>query len=342
MDILELNKWVSEERQARIVERLISSQAVGMTRARATYLVRLCVYVCVQYRLTVNPDSLPPLDKLLPPSIFIRCSHEDAATLFYGDQDLGGGRAAGMMLKTLSELHFISRRFLGDVTEVKVMLSPSDLDECDESPCATLIVDDFNPRRDAMPISSLLAAHYNWMNRDTRSVPLRISRLLRQWAKGYSKGMRVLRRDNDQQPVGFYLLYPITVETESIFSRAPTEGLHLGSLRDKDPFEMAQSGDEDCQSLFVRSWVIQQDYQSEYRGLFLKDVQLTLAAMQDDFPNLVDLWTLIIHPSYGKLAASVGFQPFNRKTGNTLYWMYQSLDRFLELDMDAEVMRMSF
>ena len=334
MDIVDLNQWVSEERQIKLIERLTSSQIIGMTRPRATYLVRLYVFVCIQEQLISYPDSHPPLEKLVPPSKFIRCSHDDAATIFYGDQDLGGDRAAGMMLKTLSELHFISRRFLGDVTEVKV--NPcAELQECDDLPSVTLSVDDFNPRRDAMPIASLLAAHYNWMNRNTQSVPLRIAKLLRQWAKEYSKGMRVLRRDDNQKPVGFYLLYPITLESEENFSRSPAEGLHLGSLKDEDPFEMAPSGDEECQSIFVRSWVIQREYQAEYRVLLLKDILLTLASMQKDFPELVDLWTLIIHPSYGRLADAVGFQPFNRKTGNALYWVYQSLDDFLELDPNS-------
>lgn len=337
MDISELNEWVSEERQTQIVERLLLSQKVGLTTIRARYLVRLCVYVCVIHRLKTKPDSLPPLDKLSPPSTFIRCSHEDAATLFYGDQDSGSGRAAGMMLKTLAALEYIARRFLGDVTEVIVNLPPSVLEECAEYSGTTLRVDDFNPRRDAMPIASLLANHYNWMNHDTRTIPRRIALLLRQWARGYSKGMRVLRREDDSNPVGFYLLYPITGESELIFSRPSTEGLHLGSLNDEDPFEMAQSGDEDCQSIFIRSWVIQKEYQPEYRVPFLKDAQITLAAMQNDFPNLVDLWTLIIHPTYGRLAHALGFQPFNRNTNHTIYWMYQSLDRYLEMDIATEM-----
>lgn len=336
MDISELNQWVSEERQTQLIERLLSSQEVGLTKKRAIYLVRLCIYVCVQQRLKTQPDMRAPLTTLLPTSAFIVCTHKDAAGLFYGDQDQGDERAAGLMLKTLDRLGFIEKRFLGNETEIKIHLSASKLQECAEDVSVTLKIDDFHAR-DAVPISMLLAERYNWMNRDTRAIPNRIARLLRQWARDYSKGMRVLRREDNQSPVGFYLLHAITADSELIFSRPPIEGLHLGSLRDEDPFTMALPGDEDCQSIFVRSWVIERDYQQNFQIPFLQDVQMTLMKMREDFPNLADLWTLIIHPTYGRLSAAVGFQRLNRKTGKNIYWVYQSLDRFLELNIERAI-----
>lgn len=337
MDVTDIDLWFSKERQTQIIERLISSQNVGVTEKRAKYLVRLCIYLCIKQQLTLQPHTQPPLSALSIPKTFIDCSHREAHMLFYRDQERGSERAAGMMIKNLHRLGFITYRFNGNVTQVIVQPLPELLEKSSSKPNAELKVDAFDPRGDAIPISALLADNYNWMNHNTRTIPHRISNLLRQWAVQYNKGMRVLRREDNQNPVGFYLLYPITTDCEQVFVGPPNEGLHLGSLNDIDPFEMAQPGDSTCKSLFVRSWIIEEDYQQTHLAFFLKDVQSTLKEMQEDFPNLCDLWTLIIHPSYDRLATQVGFQRINRHTGNTLYWMYQSLDRFLALDMETEV-----
>ncbi len=57
--------------------------------------------------------------------------------------------------------------------------------------------------------------------------------------------------------------------------------------------------------------------------------------MQQDFPNLCDLYTLIIHPSYEAMATAIGFQPIGAQAhrDTLLYWMYQSLDRYIALDL---------
>lgn len=337
MNIAELNRWFSKERQTKIIERLISSQDVGLTEKRARYLVRLCAYLCIKQRQESQPDAIPPLPDLTPPENFIICTHREAHDLFYGDQERGSERAAGLMMKTLSGLGFMKYRSTGNATQVLIQPLPQLLENFQTQPQATLKVDDFNPRGDAIPLSALLANNYNWMNHNTRTIPHRISSLLRTWADQYSTGMRVLRRTDNQNPVGFYLLYPITRESEQAFSGPPNEGLHLGSLSDTDPFELAKPGDKSCRSLFVRSWIIEEAYQEDYLVPFLEDVQSTLEKVREDFPNLCDLWTLIIHPSYDRLATKVGFQRYNLNTGNTLYWMYQSFDRFVALEMKTEL-----
>ena len=59
--------------------------------------------------------------------------------------------------------------------------------------------------------------------------------------------------------------------------------------------------------------------------------------MQKDFPNLCDLYTLIIHPSYEMMATKMAFQEIGSQTSRDtqLYWMYQALDRYLALDLEA-------
>ncbi|MEL7512327.1 MAG: hypothetical protein AAGM27_09300, partial [Cyanobacteria bacterium J06554_3] len=60
-----------------------------------------------------------------------------------------------------------------------------------------------------------------------------------------------------------------------------------------------------------------------------------LQKMQKDFPNLCDLYTLIIHPSYEAMAKKMAFQEIGTQThrDTQLYWMYQALDRYLALDL---------
>jgi len=57
--------------------------------------------------------------------------------------------------------------------------------------------------------------------------------------------------------------------------------------------------------------------------------------MQQDFPNLMDMYTLVIHPSYADLAQSLGFQKASADPKLPLQWMYQAVDRFIALDVQT-------
>ena len=56
---------------------------------------------------------------------------------------------------------------------------------------------------------------------------------------------------------------------------------------------------------------------------------------EEDFPNLWDIYTLMIHPSYEKLANRFGFQRMSSDPQLSIYWMYQALDRFVGLDLTS-------
>lgn len=341
MDLEQLDRWFSPEQQRPIIEQI--SQRVGLTRTRAEYFVRLWIYLLVkqQDESLCLPASELPLASLSALTDSISCSHSEAAWLFYGDKDQGSDRAAGMMLDKLAALGLIQKHFDGNTTRITIPLSSTNLsptaaatDPAAER--ATLIADTFDPRCDAVPVANLLAVNYSWMNRSLEIVPHRITRLLRRWANQYPTGMRVLRRTDNLNPVGFYLLYPTTAESEVTFSSSPTKGLHLASMNEVDPFTLAEPGDVECASIFIRSWMIDPDYLEEYRVLFLQDAQQILIKMQKDFPNLCDLYTLIIHPSYEMLASKMAFQKIGSQTSRDtqLYWMYQALDRYLALDLE--------
>ncbi|MEG4443729.1 hypothetical protein QUB47_14540 [Microcoleus sp. AT9_B5] len=331
MDITKLDTWYSPSQRRTAVSLLM--KRVGVTRTRAECFIRLWVYLSVKQLQESQPRLKPPLAKLEVPATEVQCTHREAAELFYCDSDRGSDRAAGMMLDKLAALGLIKKHFDGNTTAIEIQPVSEILNVAEPQNPVQLQLDNFNPRCDAIPVANLLATNYNWMNRNTNAVPHKIAKILRLLSSQYSKGMRVLRRSDNLNPVGFYLLYPTATESEVNFFNAPSKSLHLSSISDIDPFNMALPGDQNCQSVFIRSWMIDPQYLSEYRITFLEDTQKVLGEMPTDFPNLCDLYTLMIHPMYEKQALALGFHKTSSDSQLSVYWMYLALDRFLALDI---------
>ncbi len=330
MDCAELNTWLPAEQQKQWVTDLI--QRVGVTRIRAECFVRLWIYLLVKQQREQGVKPQPPFTELTLPLGAVVCTHREAADLFYNDKEQGSDRAAGMMLDKLTALGLIRKHFDGNTTRIEIQPIALRSHLPADTP-VTLQLDDFDPRCDTIPIANLLATNYNWMNSNQDALPHRIARLLRRWADQYAAGMRVLRRTDNLNPVGFYLLYPTASESDANFFAPATKGMHLSALSDVDPFRMATVGDRECVSVFVRSWMIDPQYAQDYRLLFLQDVQATLQRMRADFPNLCDIHTMIIHPVYEAMAFALGFQRTSRDSNTSVYWIYLAIDRFLDLDL---------
>ncbi|MEM6255091.1 MAG: hypothetical protein AAF821_19420 [Cyanobacteria bacterium P01_D01_bin.156] len=320
-----LDQFFPKSQRQEYIQRLLGR--VGLTRRRADCFVRLWAYLQLKQADTpTNIKQLQPVDR------WVDCTCREAAALFYAESERGSERSAGMMLDKLMALGLIQKQFDGNTLAIAIP-QPPELYQAKPKP-ADVFADQFDPRCDAIPVANLLASRYNWMNNNTSAVPYRITELLRQWAEGYSRGMRVLRRSDNLNPVGFYLLYPTTRESEIHFFGPPSKGLHLSSMATEDPFTLAKAGDNTCRTLFIRSWNIAQGYENQAL-LLLQDTQTTLQAMQQDFPNLCDLHTLIIHRHYEPLATALGFQKTGLDTQAAIYWMYLALDRFLDIDMES-------
>jgi hypothetical protein len=325
----DLDLWFDLDRQNLVITKLV--ERVGLTRARAECFLRLWIYLTVKQQLDRSPQLKPPLGELTLLDAPVSCSQTEAAELFYHDKERGSDRSAGMMLDKLAALGLIRKQFDGNITRIEIV-SIHDLQETIPDR-VELTISAFDPRCDAIPVANLLAANYNWMNRNTETTPHRITNLLRKWVSQYDRGMRVLRRTDNLNPVGFYLMYPTAAASVGNFFISPSKSLHLSGMGDLDPFVIARSGDLDCVSVFIRSWAIEREYLDRYRVPFLVDGQQTLINMQQDFPNLCDLYTMIIHPSYEQQASALGFQFMNRDRQSDLHWMYLPLDRFLALDI---------
>ena len=319
-----LDQFFSKPQQQQYVQRLLGR--VGLTRRRADCFVRLWAYL--QLKQTDSPESL---QQLKPVDVWVDCTCREAAALFYAESERGSERSAGMMLDKLTALGLIQKQFDGNTIAIAIP-QPPELQQTKPKP-ANVFADQFDPRCDAIPVANLLASRYNWMNNNTAAVPYRITELLRQWAEGYSRGMRVLRRSDNLNPVGFCLLYPTTRDSEIHFFGPPNKGLHLSGIATDDPFTLAVPGDDRCRAVFIRSWNILPEYEAQSL-LLLQDTQTTLRAIQQDFPNLCDLHTLIIHRHYEPLATALGFQKTGLDSQAAVYWMYLALDRFLAIDME--------
>jgi hypothetical protein len=333
MGAFQADQWLPVEQQKQLVSQLM--KRVGLTRVRAECFVRLWIYLLVKEIQAEATNCQPPLTKLTQPKGAVICTLKETAELFYNDKEQGSERSAGMMLDKLAALGLIHKYFDGNTTQITIQNLLEELQEPAEAELAALKLDNFDPRCDAIPVANLLAKYYNWMNRNTEALPYRISRWLREWAKHYAQGMRVLRRCDNLNPVGFYLLYPTACESEPLFFGSASKGLHLSGMTEVDPFKVAILGDLDCVSVFARSWVIEPVYLEQYRTLFLEDAQQTLKKMRQDFPNLCDLYTMIIHPSYEEMALAMGFQKTDLTSQLSVYWMYLALDRFLNLDISS-------
>ena len=336
-----IDQWFSVERQRDYISKLTKRVQVGLTRCRAEYFVRLWAYLLLKQQQELGQQLKQPLTHLYPPQGFVSCTLREADAVFYSHKDRGRGseRAAGMMLDKLVALGLVEKQFDGNTICIQIQSLP--LTSVPEIP-VQLKPDAFDPETDAIPVANFLVGKYKWMNKNT-AAPHRIARLLRDWFQQYPTGMRVLRRCDNSHPVGFYVLYPVARESEKCFSLPPSKSLHLSSAKDVDPIKMAALGDPDCNAVFVRSWMIDVPYdQRSHACQFLEDIQGTLVRMQADFPNLHDLYALIIHPSYEELTLALKFQKLGQERQSSVYWMYTAIRQFLTLDIEQAVSSLEF
>jgi hypothetical protein len=330
----DLDRCFSPQHQQEYVSALL--ERGGLTRRRAECFVRLWAYLLLKQQGRSPTSPQPPLSELHPTEALVSCTHREAADLFYGNQNRGSDRAAGMMIDQLVALGLLEKRFDGQTLCLRIRPLPEL--KVSAKPPAPIVLkpDSFNPRTDAIPVAGLIRQTYAMayvQAESTPASPQRIARILRQWSQDYPSCLRVLRRCDNLNAVGVAILYPTSQESEDVFSRPPNKSFYLTSNLNDDPVKMAPLGDPDCLSIYVRAWIIDPAFlQHRYICEFLNDMQQTLTQMHGDFPNLCDLYSPVIHPLYEELRIALGFQ----KTcdDRPFYWAYLSLDRFLALDIE--------
>ncbi len=338
----DIDEWFPLLEQRKYISQLQGQ--VGLTRLRSEYFVKLWAYLYIKQQHELGNRPKLPLTQLDLPTGFVTCTHREAQEIFYGDQDKGSDRAAGMMIDKLVALGLIEKNFDGNTTCIRVRFSLANNPQSRESPeNIQLIPDAFNPRTDTIPVATFLAHYYNWINKKSTIVPHRIARILRAWAVKYPKGMRVLRRTDNHHPVAFYVLYPVNQESEENFFLPPSKSLFLNTNIETDPMQMAVAGDMECTSVQVRGWQIDFPYKQAVNICkLLKDVANTLIEIQADFPNLCDIYTIPLHPADQLLASALGFQKTTQDPQLSLCWIYIALDKFLAIDFEQAVSDLKF
>ena len=324
--------WFPLPLQQEYVEHLISQPGLRITVKQATYFVRLWGY---GYLHQYGIDHAPITDLKRQVASFY-CSHTDAAELFYTG-DSGTPRAAGQMLDKLASKHLLRRDDISGGTTRLSLNIPQSFELVRENPEDSFYADGFDPRNDAPFVANFLEKLYSYDGDRPESMLHNIKRGIRQWARQYPKGLRVLRRDSTQEPVGFAAFFPAHPDSEEKFDLPPSRSLHLNRLnvRQEDPIQIATPGDPDCYTVFVRSWQIQLSVWSYGTACeLIKDSQATLKQMRQDFPNLSDIYTIAIHPLSEDFALTLGFRQMKADPDSSLCWLYMPLDRFLALDYE--------
>ncbi|KST64858.1 hypothetical protein [Mastigocoleus testarum] len=331
MNPASIDEWFPTEQQRKYIS-LLRGQT-NLTRRRAECFVKLWAYLLVkQYDESGNNLELP-LTKLLAPKGFIPCTHKEAHELFYSTQERGSERAAGMMMDKLATIGLIEKEFDGNTTCVRVISPLTNLnDTVQPKKSVEVFADVFEPRIDTIPVSSYLRHHFNFGNNTAASH--RIARILRNWSKQSSAIMRVLRRCDNNYPVGFYVLYPVAKESEENYFTSPRHSLYFSVNSDSDPIKMAVPGDTNCTCIHIRGWYIEPDYLN-FNNIckFLEDGKQSLTKMQADFPELCDMYTIPLQPIYEQLATALGFHKIESDPHSSVSWMYIAVDNYLKLEL---------
>ena len=336
----DVEEWFPLDIQTQYIEHIVHQPGLRITLRQATYFVRLWGY---GYLMQRGMDHAP-ITTLTRQIGSFYCSHSDAADLFY-TQTQGTPRAAGQMFDKLASKNLL-RREEADGVATRISLNiPQNFELPEQEENDSFYPDSFDPRNDATLVANILEKLYSYDPERPESMLHNIKRGIRQWARQYPDGLRVLRRASNQEPVGFAAFLPAHPDSEEKFDLSPSRSLHLSRLdvREEDPIQVATQGDPDCYTVFVRSWQIELTvWTYETACEFIKDSHATLKKIRDDFPNLSDIYTIAIHPLSEDFALTLGFRMTKADPDSSLRWLYMPLDRFLELDYEDVLLNFDY
>lgn len=330
--------WFPTELQKRYVEHVLmmsKSQVSGsmkLTPIQAGHLVRLWGYAYIKH----FGVEYAPINKLICRLNSFSCSHSEAARLFYAERDEGGmARSAGNMLRTLEAMNLIRcESTKGSPTRISLNLSVS-FQLLEEYQGDKVFPDTFNSRRDARILANLLTVLFQYDADRSVTIGDDITRVLREWSRRYSDGMRVLRQACNQKPIAIVTVFPIHPDFSSRFSLPPSNSLYLNRMhyRDEDTFLFAEPGDKKCEIAYIRCWHIKPGFWNHKIVLLLmQETRILLERMRQDYSELCDVFILVLHPHHEDLAIRLGFEILQSDSSMSQRWAYIALDDFLELD----------
>lgn len=323
-------EWFPTRYRQRYARHLIGKS--GLTPTQARHFVRLWAY---GYLLQHGPEYAP-ITTLSPRISSFFCSQSEAAALFYAESQ-GAPRSAGLMINKFVEKQLVRReRFSGNKTRISLRI-PDNFELPASDHASHIYADAFDPRQDIPHIARLLQGLFSFDDKRPQFMLNNLRRGLRQWHERYPAGLRVLRLAPKNNAIAFSAIFPIHQESEIIFDLPPSQSLHLSRLHlnAEDPIQFAPPDDPQCHIAYIRSWEIHTDFWN-YKNVALmtQDTQNTLRQIQENYPELSEVYSIAIHPRLAALATALGFENMTPDPDTSLYWLYISLDSFLALDAD--------
>lgn len=333
----DVQTWFPAALQQRYVDHILMQSnshagSVKLTHVQAQHLVRLWGYAYIkQHGIVQSP--IKALSRRVD-SFF--CSHSEAASLFYAERDGGGtARSAGLMLRTFESKSLIQcESSKGSPTKIRLNI-PHPFDLPAEDPKGDVVPDAFRPRLDASTLANLLTVLFHYDAERAQVFEHDLNRVLREWFKRYPKGLRVLRQVKSKKPIAVVTAFPVHPESGEKFGLPPSESLYLNRIRQRaaDPIQFAEPGCLDCYVAYIRCWHIKPGWWSPKTVLqLLQETRSMLQQMHQDFPELCDVYSIVLHPHHEDFAVRLGFDITRTDPQMSQSWAHIALDRFFELN----------
>lgn len=340
--------WFPPALQARYVNHILmqsesqAARCVKLTYTQATHLVRLWGYAYVKH----YGISHTPIKALTCRVDSFFCSHSEAANLLYADREIEGtARSAGLMLKTIESMSLIQcKSTKGSPTKIRLNI-PLAFELPEKSQESKIFPDKFNPRRDAPTVANFLKVLFHYDAGTSQSLGRDITKVLREWSQRYPDGLRVLRQEKTRKPVAAVTVFPIHSNSESKFDLPPSESLYLHKIRKKakDPIQFAEPGDPNCYIAYIRCWHIKPGLWNHETVLqFIEETKTMLRQMHQKYPELSDIYSIILHPNHEDFVSRLGFDITRSDPNISQRWAYIALDDFLELKSEELLKDFSF
>lgn len=340
--------WFPLALQDRYVNHILmqsESQASGcvkLTYIQAGHLVRLWGYAYVKH----YGDTHTPIKALTCRLNSFFCSHSEAAKFLYADREAGGtARSAGLMLKEMESMSLIQcKSTKGSPTKISLNI-PLTFELPEEPQGNKVFPDKFDPRRDAPTVANLLKVLFHYEANHSQSLGRDITKVLREWSKRYPDGLRVLRQEKTRKPIAVVTIFPIHPDSESNFDLPPSESLYLHKIRikAKDPIQFSEPGDPNCFIAYVRCWHIKPGFWNHETVIqFIDETKDMLRKMHQVYPELSDVYSIILHPHHEDFVIRLGFDITRSDPKISQRWAYIALDAFLELKSEELLKDFSF
>ncbi len=346
----EIDIWFPAKYRKLYVEHLTGLSA--FTPKQADYFVRLWGYGYLQQE-GIEKTPISWLSSTIRP---FRCSHRDAADLFYG-KDEKGARAAGNMIDTFCKKEYSVREsFSGanNITRITLqnlgsLVLPDHQKSKDDHEASKIYIAGFDVRNDRKQVADFVDKLYTLDPNSPNSVQRNIEGGLRDWAKRYPQGMKVLRYVDaesgiPEETIGLVAAFPVHEDSEDVFYESPRKSFYLGTYQKgmQDKIQYAGKGD-DCYSACIRCWQIKPSLWTFDNALMLfNETQTILKSMRDEYPDVSELYSIPIHPQIQKFALSLGFQILHKGNSQDMYWLHMPIDRFLQIDGDMVINNFDF